>query len=283
MPSRTPGLRHVLGMAGMCTLSIAVLATMQLAGSSPESDHQGPAVNRLITVRAAPPSGSEPGGRPVSMGAAGRSSADLPDGPPVPVTGSGTWRVVPGAVRQAYAGHPDTYSVEIEDGVRLVDGDVGFGRFVDGVLHDPRSWIGDGVTALQRIEHGVPDLRIRLTSQNTARALCGYELPFDTSCRIDDAVYLSAARWIRGATSFSGRMDEYRQYMVNHEVGHFLGHEHELCDISGSFAPVMMQQTFSTRNDELADITATNPQQVDVPKDGKVCTPNAWPYPHATR
>ncbi|MET1076005.1 MAG: DUF3152 domain-containing protein [Umezawaea sp.] len=283
MRSRTPGLRHILFTAGTCTLSLVVLATMELAGSQPEDGQHDVVANRLITVRTATPTAPASGGRAVTMGAAGRSSADLPDGAPVPATGSGTWRVVPGAVRRADVGEPYTYTVEIEDGVRLIDGDDEFGRFVDEVLHDPRSWTGDGTIALQRAEHGEPDLRIKLTSQATTRALCGYELPFDTSCRIDDAVYLSAARWVRGAKSFNGRMDEYRQYMVNHEVGHFLGYEHELCGTSGSLAPVMMQQTFSTHNDELADITATSPQQVSVPRDGKVCTPNPWPHPHAQR
>lgn len=277
----------MLYTASLCTIAVAAFSAMGFAGQQSGPPSQIGAANKLITVRSAPaqpPVG--PGGRPAAMSAGQGdrgSSADLPDGPAVPVLGHGSWHGVPGAVGPARDDLATTFSIEVEDGVHLVDGDARFGEFVENVLEDPRSWGGGGEVTLRRVEHNAPDLRIRLASQTTARRLCGFELPFDTSCRVDDQVYLSAARWIRGAKSFGQNLDEYRQYMVNHEVGHFLGHGHALCSAAGGPAPVMMQQTFSTNNDELAHITAATPQQVSVPADGKVCTPNSWPYPQAGR
>ena len=41
----------------------------------------------------------------------------------------------------------------------------------------------------------------------------------------------------------------------------------------------MMQQTFSVSNDEIVRITNGVSQGAFIPQDGKVCTPNGWPYP----
>jgi hypothetical protein len=207
------------------------------------------------------------------------SSADLPDGGPIPVTGTGAWRVVPGTSGVAGSGPVRTYTVEVEDGVVLSGGDAALGAAVQATLTDARSWIGGGHLAVRRVDSGRPALRIRMASQQTARARCGYDIPVDVSCRDGDNVYLSSARWIRGAVAFHGDLAGYRQYMVNHEVGHFFGENHRPCPVDGGPAPVMMQQTFSTSNNEIADITAAAPQGVTIPRDGKVCTPNAWPYP----
>jgi hypothetical protein len=79
--------------------------------------------------------------------------------------------------------------------------------------------------------------------------------------------------------AFGADLPAYRQYMVNHEIGHFFGHGHSVCPAGGGPAPVMMQQTLSVSNDELITITAGSPQGVEIPHDGAVCKPNAWPYP----
>ncbi|MDT4910882.1 MAG: hypothetical protein QOC66_10, partial [Pseudonocardiales bacterium] len=52
-------------------------------------------------------------------------------------------------------------------------------------------------------------------------------------------------------------------YMINHEDGHALGHEHAHQCLPGGLAPVMMQQTFGLKS------AAT----------GRLCEANPWPYP----
>ena len=89
-------------------------------------------------------------------------------------------------------------------------------------------------------------------------------LPLDTggevSCRVDDRVVLNAKRWMYAVPAYAGKVDLYRSYLVNHEVGHFLGHGHSTCPKAKTPAPVMMQQTKGL--------------------DG--CLPNAWPTIKAT-
>lgn len=214
-------------------------------------------------------------------------SADLPPGAPIPESGAGTFDVLPGSSPQVGQGDMYRYTIEVETGVELTEGRDSFDNLVQQTLSDPRSWTNPeaGGIALQRVDGQgqPPDFRVTLVSQNTARQVCGYGqgLPFDTSCRIDERVYINAARWVRGAISFEGDSGTYRRYAINHEVGHVFDNPHVPCGQDGALAPVMMQQTFSVANDELHELNKAVPQGADIPRDGKVCKYNAWPFPVA--
>jgi hypothetical protein len=56
-------------------------------------------------------------------------------------------------------------------------------------------------------------------------------------------VWLNFSRWINGATASKLDLYKYRDYMINHEVGHALGREHVTCPEAGQKAPIMMQHT----------------------------------------
>ncbi|WP_459961806.1 DUF3152 domain-containing protein [Nocardia sp. IFM 10818] len=217
----------------------------------------------------------------------GKFAADLPtgtvpEGGPFTEAGTGAWHVLPGGTGQVGAGteHIFTYTVEIEDGVdtSTYGGDPSVVRMVDATLSNPKSWTQDSRFAFRRVDAGDPDFRISLTSRQTTRTVCGFEIPIDSSCYNADLgrVVLSEARWVRGALSFEGDIGSYRQYQINHEVGHAIGyHEHQPCESDGGLAPVMMQQTFGTKNSEIA---ALDPHGV-VPMDSRECRFNPWPYP----
>lgn len=211
-------------------------------------------------------------------------SGQLPDGGPFAVEGAGSWRVIPGVGDQVGQGtdRTFTYTVEIEDGVDTTGfgGDESFGRLVDQTLANPKSWTGDQRFAFRRVDTGDPDFRISLTSQLTIRDACGYDIQLEVSCYNPGIgrVVLNEPRWVRGAVAFQGDIGSYRQYLINHEVGHAIGYQaHQPCETDGGLAPVMMQQTFGTSND---DIAVLDPEGV-VPMDGKTCRFNPWPYPRA--
>ncbi|HET8931338.1 MAG TPA: DUF4214 domain-containing protein [Acidimicrobiales bacterium] len=63
------------------------------------------------------------------------------------------------------------------------------------------------------------------------------------SCRVGSNVYINEARWKHGTPTWTLGLDAYRDYVVNHEVGHFLGLGHVACPGAGRPAPVMMQQS----------------------------------------
>jgi hypothetical protein len=212
----------------------------------------------------------------------------LPDGGPFSETGAKTWHIIPGVEQQVGQGTAKVfnYTVEVEDGVDTTSfgGDDGFARMVSQTLGNPKSWTHNPQFAFTRIDSGRPDFRVSLTSPMTAREGCGYEIPIETSCYNPSygpdgqpRVFINEARWVRGAMPFQGDVGSYRQYLINHEVGHAMGYQrHEPCGQSDALAPVMMQQTFSTNDN---DASRFDPEWV-MP-DGKTCKPNPWPYPIA--
>ncbi|MBJ8338355.1 DUF3152 domain-containing protein [Antrihabitans sp. YC3-6] len=206
----------------------------------------------------------------------------LPPGGNFSPQGAGEWHVVAGTTPQIGAGTERvfTYTVEVENGVDTASygGDQSFAVMVDQTLANPKSWTQDPRFGFRRIDQGEPDFRVSLTSTMTTRDVCGYDIPLDTSCNNlnTDRVVLNEARWVRGAVSYQGDVGSYRQYLINHEVGHAIGYEqHQPCETDGGLAPVMMQQSFGTANNDIATL---DPEGV-VPMDGKVCRFNPWPYP----
>lgn len=213
----------------------------------------------------------------------------LPAGGPYTQAGDKTWHIVPGTQPQVGQGGAKvfTYTIEVENGLdpAMFGGDDAFARMVEQTIANPKSWTRDPQFAFIRVDgstEGNPDFRISLSSPMTVRLGCGYEFPLETSCYNpafgpdrQPRVFVNVARWIRGAVPFEGDVGSYRQYVINHEVGHAIGYlRHEPCDKQDGLAPVMMQQTFSTSNDDAARF---DPDWVQ--PDGKTCRFNPWPYP----
>jgi hypothetical protein len=172
--------------------------------------------------------------------------------------GPGTFTVVPGS--QAAPDHGPrarrmTVRVEVEKGT---DVDLqAFARQVMATLNDPRSWGHGGTRTFARTDATKADIRVLLASPDTSERLCK---PLDThgteSCSIGNKAILTTYRWAKGTPEFAS-LAVYREYVVNHEVGHVLGHHHQQCPGKGKVAPVMQQQTIKVAP----------------------CRPNGWPFP----
>jgi hypothetical protein len=140
-----------------------------------------------------------------------------------------------------------------------------FAHEVDRTLGDGRSWIASGRFRLQRVPSSAyAEFTVYLASPKTSERMCstgGLETGGYTSCRLSRKVIINDARWDGAVRDYRAPVSTYRQYAINHEVGHQLGHGHEACPGKGRPAPVMMQQTFGLKG----------------------CVANAWPYLNGKR
>lgn len=195
------------------------------------------------------------------VGADGLSLADRSVGllaRDVPSFATGELVVVPGS---SPAPHPDrrvrTIRVEVERGL-AVDGEL-FAATVMTILNDPRGWGGDGSMSFARTD-GRAEIRVVLASPDKVDAMCApLNTHGDYSCGRYGHAAINYTRWVTGTEEYLEISDitTYRQYVINHEVGHLLGRQHVGCPGAGERAPIMQQQSIRVGP----------------------CVANPWPFP----
>lgn len=230
------------------------------------------------------PGGSGPAGQPEALDASGRPGAGSTAGTPVPSqvaasssprrsprpspspsasvkiprSGPGTFTTAPGAGAGTGGSHLLRYAVSVEDGIGLSLRRTA--TEVDGILADSRGWTADGRTGFRRVPDAAgADFVVEVATPATVDHICG-QYGLDTggevNCRVGKQVMVNLERWIEATPVYADDVPSYRALIINHEVGHFLGHGHESCPGTGRPAPVMMQQIKGMHG----------------------CVPNVWPF-----
>lgn len=234
-------------------LAIALVFLLIRPGSGPEEE--GPpatADSSTSSSTSSSPSSSTSPSSTSSSSSPSRTSRPLPD-----YTSTGRFsRMSEGGPVRGTKGELVTYRVEVErgSGVNVRS----FAGAVDRTLSHPRGWTADGGYRFQRVTDEEPRVTIRLATPESVDKACaeaGVRTEGFLSCRAGNVIHLNLNRWAVGVKAVRD-LGTYRHYLVNHEVGHVLGSQHEACPGKGEPAPVMQQQT----------------------KDLNGCTANAWPF-----
>jgi hypothetical protein len=110
-------------------------------------------------------------------------------------------------------------------------------------LADPRGWSMGGAIEYRRVATG-GDFTLVLSQ---ASLVPSFGAPCDStwSCRSGRYVIVNETRWRNASLAWTLGLDDYRHYVVIHELGHWLGQRHASCPARGAAAPVMMQQSIS--------------------------------------
>ncbi|MGW5345344.1 DUF3152 domain-containing protein, partial [Streptomyces sp. NPDC004050] len=257
------------------TALAVVVGTQMLTGG--DSGSSAPQAAGSASDRAQP--GQSPASRSDGRGAP-QAQAPAPAAPELPyeqkmaqqypidakLKGSGSFDTVPGVAAAPGKGKVVRYRVDVEQGIGL-DAQL-FAEAVHRTLNDDRSWGHGGSKTFERVPGGEADFVITLASPGTTGVWCAKS---DLDTTIDNVscdsasterVMINAFRWAQGSTTYGpDQMLAYRQMLINHEVGHRLGHGHVNCQTPGALAPIMQQQTKS----------------LDI--GGISCKPNPWVFP----
>lgn len=239
--------------------------TQQTAGSAVLDDGTKATATATTTP---PPSAAVHGSRsPSAKPSASRtpsrtpsSPSRTPSAPPptsVPTSGTGTFSIAKADGSASGHGLIRRYKVEVEGGISLSATDAA--HEIAGILANPRGWTADGHDGFQLVSSGPADFVIKIATPDTVDDICGAAgllTRGEVNCDVGATVVVNLKRWMLGSPEFDGPIDGYRALIINHEVGHRIGHHHEGCPGPGKPAPVMMQQIKGLQG----------------------CTANQWPY-----
>ncbi|MFH8465188.1 DUF3152 domain-containing protein [Streptomyces sp. NPDC017991] len=247
------------GLAALAVLSTAALAVSGTTPAASTSDDSADEPEAAVDESSRPSPESEP--------SASRGNEESPDSAPssapsaspsIPSTGSGRFTTAGGGSGTVGKGARTLrYKVVVENGLAQSAADVA--AQVEGVLADRRGWTADGRSGFKRVSTGSADFVVRLATPGTVDEICGrYGLNTrgEVNCSVGKDVVVNLKRWLLATPVYADDVDAYRALIINHEVGHFLGHDHVTCPGPGKPAPAMMQQIKGMRG----------------------CTPNVWPY-----
>ncbi|MFH9816313.1 DUF3152 domain-containing protein [Streptomyces sp. NPDC017230] len=253
---------------GRTILAVLTFGAVLLAGGAafaywrdsrpPATDDQVADVADALDAAGTPSGSSRPSSSPSVKASPSPSPSPSPSTIAIPATGPGTFVTAEADGSTVGTGsRVRRYKVLVEEGIDVRASEAA--AEISDVLAHRRGWTRDGTNSFRLVSSGSFDFVVKIATPGTVDAICGQwglDTGGEVNCAGEKDVVVNLKRWVLGSPQFEGPIGEYRALIINHEVGHRLGHNHETCPGPGLPAPAMMQQI----------------------KGLKGCVANAWPY-----
>jgi len=145
-----------------------------------------------------------------------------------------------------------TYSIEFDENI-VINRNLVIKK-INEVLDDKRGWERLGYRFRYVIRKSDAEFKIKIVNEEKIVKICKFS---GLSCAdmTRKIIYINVKRWRRGSKGSKLTLDNYRTYLINHEMGHLLGRGHNKCGKGDTKVPVMVQQTLGIGD----------------------CKPNPWP------
>lgn len=119
--------------------------------------------------------------------------------------------------------------------------------FIDQVLQDPRGW--SKTTDFIRSQRST--IPVQVVCHKTPRKVMEVKYPHVHLAGLSVCdrglnpieIHFDQQNWEQKTENFTGSLKQYRQYLVQHEFGHAIGHDHQADSGSGTPCHPMYQQS----------------------------------------
>jgi hypothetical protein len=250
--------RGPYALLGLICAALLGLIVFVVKPGSPADAGTSAAPSGSSAPAASPDTPAATSGTTSAKGSAkGSASPGASTQPKVPQHGTGTFTTADASGQAAGHGDIRRYEVQVEGGAGISA--TSAAHEIQSILADPRGWTNDGRDGFELVSSGSVDFVVKIATPDTTDAICGaagLHTHGEVNCDVGPTVVVNLKRWLLGSPQFDGPVEQYRALIINHEVGHRIGHGHEGCPGPGKLAPVMMQQIDGLHG----------------------CKANAWPY-----
>ena len=147
--------------------------------------------------------------------------------------------------------------VTVDSNIKHLINQANVSKIIERTLLDKKGWkdykfqkiyVKDGLRLRKTDSKNKYNIfHLRFSSNSTIRKTCNF-LGLSCAYMNENIIYFNSDRWLKGAKKSGLALNDYRRYMIYHEIGHLLGRGHSTCSCDGCLRNIMIQATVANDN-----------------------------------